>query len=128
MTTKTTTSAPHKLPADLRKARLPASMKRWAFLGAAALPCALLLAFCGYTIHEWWLISTHQIAVVPAPARGATSVVEVPAARLVPVILGSALLAATFAYALLRGSRWTLLGGYLALGLLILAPLVRRVL
>lgn len=101
---------------------------RWAFLAAAAVPCVVLLAFCGIGIHEWWLISTHQIAVIPAPKPGAAMAAEVPAARLVPLILGSGTLAALFAYAFLRGSRGALITAYLAVFLLIGVIYVRRML
>ena len=105
------------------EARLKSS---WAFLAAAAIPCAVLLVFCGVGIHEWWLISTNQIAVIPTPTRGTTSAPEVPAASLLPLILGSGGLAAMFAYALFRGSRGALVGAYLAVGLVIGVTLVRR--
>lgn len=105
-----------------------AARGRWLFVVAAAIPCLALLAFCVIGIHEWWLIGTRQIIVVPTPAPGATSAPEVPAARLVPLILGSGALAAVFAFAWLRGSRRALLGGYLAVGLVIGATLVRRLL
>lgn len=98
------------------------------FVTAAAIPCAALLIFCGVGIHEWWLISTQQIIVVPTPTPGTTSAPEVPAARLVPLILGSGALAALFGYAWLRGSRRALLGAYLAVGFVIGAALVRRML
>jgi len=101
---------------------------RWAFLAAAAIPCVALLVFCGIGIHEWWLISTKQIVVIPTPMPGATSAPEVPAARLVPLILGSGLLAAMFAYALLRGSRGALICGYLTVCLVIGVTYVRRML
>lgn len=98
----------------------------WLFRAAAAIPCAVLLAFCAVGIHEWWLISTHQIAVIPPVTQGMTSAPEVPAARLVPVILGSGILAAMFAYALWRGSRRALGGAYAAVVLVIGVILVRR--
>lgn len=103
-------------------------MKRWLFIAAAAVPCAALLVFCGTGIHEWWLISTHQIAVIPTPVRGATSAPEVPATRLLPLILGSATLAALFAYAGLRGSARVLICAYLAVGLVIAVPRVLHML
>lgn len=108
---------------------MPSNGQRsWIFLAAAAIPCAVLLVFCGVGIHEWWLISTHQIAVIPTPMRGTTSAPEVPAASLLPLILGSGILAAMFAHALLRGSRRALLGAYLAAGFVIGLILVRRML
>lgn len=110
------------------KAAVRPVRSRWIFLVAAAVPCAALLVFCGVGIHEWWLISTNQIAVIPTPRPGATSLPEVPAARLVPMILGSGILAATFAYALLRGSRGALLSAYLAVGLVMAVSYVRHVL
>jgi hypothetical protein len=103
-------------------------VKRLAFLAAAGIPCAVLLAFCAVGLHEWWLISSGQIAVVPTPAPGATSAPEVPASRLVPSILASGILGAMFAYALLRGSRGALISAYLAVGLLIGMTFVRRIL
>lgn len=103
-------------------------VRNWAFLAAAAIPCAALLVFCGVGIHEWWLISTRQIVVIPPPMPGATSAPEVPAARLVPLILGSGALAAMFAYALLRGSRRVLISAYLAVCLVIGAIQIGRML
>lgn len=100
----------------------------WMFRLAAAIPCAVLLSFCAVGIHEWWLISTHQIAVVPPVTRGMTSAPEVPAARLLPLILGSGILAAMFAYALWRGSKRALGSAYVAVGLVIGVTLVRRML
>jgi hypothetical protein len=86
----------------------------------------MLLLLCGVAIREWWLISSGQIAVIPMPVRGQTSVPNVPASSLWPLIAGSGLFAAAFAYALWRGSRRVLIGAYLALLLLIAMPLVRR--
>jgi hypothetical protein len=102
--------------------------RRWAFRAAAAIPCLALLAFCGFAIHEWWLIHSHQIVITPIPRPGESSVPEMPAARLLPFIAGSALLAATFAYALARSSRAALIGGYAIIGLLIVVPYVWRML
>jgi len=102
--------------------------RRWAFLAAAVIPCMALLLFCGVGIREWWLITSHQIAVVPAPTSGATSAPEVPAASLLPLIFGSGILAAMFAYAFVRESRGTLITAYLAVGLLIGVTYVRRML
>jgi hypothetical protein len=101
---------------------------RWAFRAAAAIPCVVLLAFCGFAIHEWWLIHSHQIVITPVPRPGQNSVPEMPAARLLPFIVGSALLAATFAYAVVRSSKAALVGGYVAIALLILVPYVWRLL
>ena len=98
--------------------------KSWIFFAAAAIPCAALLIFSGIGIHEWWLISTHQIVVIPLPARGAASAPEMTGARLAPLILGSGILAALFAYAFLRGSRGVLICAYLAVGLVIAVPYV----
>lgn len=103
-------------------------MKRWAFVAAALIPCTLLLVLCGIGLHEWWLISTNQIVVTPRPTPGAGSVPQVPAQRLLPLIVGSGLLAAWFGYAGWRGSKAALASGYLALALLALAPLIRRLL
>lgn len=100
----------------------------WAFLAAAAIPCVALLLFCGFGIREWWLISTHQIAVIPTPVPGAMSAPEVPAARLVPLILGSGMLAALFAYAFFRGSKRALITAYLAVVLVLGVTYVRRIL
>jgi len=91
---------------------------KWLFVAAAAIPCIAALLFCGVGIHEWWLISTKQIAVIPRPHPGDTSMPEVPASSLLPLILGSGALAATFGYALLRGSRKVLAAGYVAVGLI----------
>lgn len=102
-------------------------MRRWLFLAAAAIPCAALLLFCVVGVHEWWLISTRQIAVIPAPMPGATSAPEVPAARLVPLIVASGALGAMFAYALLKGSRRALLGAWLAVGLVMAVAYFWRV-
>jgi hypothetical protein len=100
----------------------------WIFSAAAGIPCAVLLLLCGVALREWWLISSGQIAVIPAPMPGQHSAVEVPAASLLPLILGSGILAASFAYALLRGSRSVLMCAYLAVFLLIAMPFVRRLL
>ena len=100
----------------------------WIFLAAAAIPCVLLLVFCSVGIREWWLISTQQIVVIPAPTRGGAAPPGLPASALVPLILGSGALAAMFAYALWRGSRRVLYGAYLALCLVIAAPYVWRML
>lgn len=102
--------------------------KRWAFLAAAVVPCAVLLLFCAVTVHEWWLISTNQIVVTPRPSPGVSSVPEVPAERLLPIIVGSGLLAAGFAFAAWRRSRAGLVSAYLALVLVALLPLLRRML
>jgi len=89
--------------------------RRWLFVLAAGLPCLALLVFCVIGAQEWWLISTKQIAVIPMPRPGQASAPEVPAARLVPWVLGSAALAITFAYALARRSTRALALGYAAL-------------
>lgn len=102
-------------------------MKRWAFIAAAAIPCAALLLLCVVGLHEWWLISTGQIVVIPRPVPGTTSAPEVPAARLLPLIVTSGALGAMFAFALLKGSRRALIGAYLAVGLLIAVPHFWRV-
>lgn len=86
----------------------------WLFSLAAALPCLALLLLAGVGLHEWWLIATNQIAVVPMPKAGDAVAVEVPASRVLALVLGSGALAATFGYALLRGSRKALVGGYVA--------------
>jgi hypothetical protein len=90
----------------------------WLLLAAAAIPCVLLLAFCGIAIHEWWLIATRQIAVIPTPRPGDAFAQEVSAASVVPFILGSGALAAMFAFAALRGSRKALITAYAAVGLI----------
>lgn len=100
--------------------------RRWAFIAAAAVPCAVLAAFCVVGIHEWWLISTKQIVVIPAPVPGATSAPEVPAARLLPLILASGALAGAFAFALWSGSRRALFAAYGAVALLIALAILRR--
>ncbi|MGH8442386.1 MAG: hypothetical protein ACRETF_05730 [Nevskiaceae bacterium] len=105
--------------------RVPTS---WLFAAAAAIPCAALLVFCGIGVHEWWLISTRQIAVIPAVTPGTTSAPEVPASSLLPLIFVSAGLAAAFGYAWLRGSRRTLAGAYLALALVIALAVIRKAL
>ena len=92
--------------------------RRWLFLAAAVIPCVLLLLFCGVAAHEWWLIATKQIAVIPTPKPGDSFAQEVSAASVVPFILGSGVLAAIFAYAALRGSRKALIAGYAAVGLI----------
>jgi len=102
------------------------SPNRWAFFAAAGIPCVALLVFCGVGIHEYWLISTQQIVVLPALTPGTTSAPGVPAARLVPLILGSGVLAGLFAYAFLRGSRRALAGAYLAVVVVIGFAVVRR--
>jgi len=102
---------------------------RWLFLVAAGIPCVVLLVFCGVAINEWWLISSNQIAVIPRPTRGgATSVPNVPASALLPMIVGSGLLAATFGYALARRSSKALIGAYLILGLIFGSAYVRHML
>jgi hypothetical protein len=106
----------------------PRVKRSWIFLAAAAIPCVLLLAFCSFWVHEWWLISTHQIVMIPTPKRGQTWASEMPASDLVPVILGSGALAALFGYALFRGSKRVLGCAYLILGLIMVAPLVKRML
>jgi hypothetical protein len=98
----------------------------WWFSLAAALPCLVLLAFAGIGLHEWWLIVTNQIAVVPMPKAGDAVAVEVPASRVLPLVLGSGALAAAFGYALLRGSRKVLGGAYAALALVIGAAAARH--
>lgn len=92
--------------------------RRWLFLAAAAIPCVVLLAFCGIAVHEWWLIATKQIAVIPTPRPGTTFAQEVSAASVVPFILGSGFLAAIFAWAGLRGSSKALIAAYAAVGLI----------
>ena len=92
--------------------------RSWLFLAAAAIPCVVLLLFCGVAAHEWWLIATKQIAVIPTPRPGDTFAQEVSASSVVPFILGSGFLAATFAYAALRGSSKALVAGYAAVGLI----------
>ena len=100
--------------------------RHWLFIAAAALPCAVLALFCAYTIHEWWLISSHQIAVIPAPRPGDTSLPEVPASRLLPFVFGSGVLAALFAFALLRNSMRALVAGYAGLLLVVGQAVVRH--
>lgn len=100
----------------------------WLLVSAAAVPCAALLVFCGIGIHEWWLISTRQIAVIPNVAPGTTSAPEVPAASLLPLIFVSGALAAAFAYAGWRGSRRALGSAYLALALVVLLAVLRKAL
>jgi hypothetical protein len=100
--------------------------RRWLFLLAAALPCLVLLAFCAISVQEWWLIRTQQIAVIPRPQPGQTEAIAVPAAHLVPWMLGSGALAVTFAYALLRRSTRALVAGYLVLLLVVGAAVARR--
>jgi hypothetical protein len=90
----------------------------WLFIAAAAIPCFLLLAFCGVAVHEWWLIATGQIAVIPTPRPGDAFAQEVSASSVVPFIIGSGALAVTFAYAALCGSRKALIAGYAAVGLI----------
>lgn len=103
-------------------------MRHWAFVAAAAIPCAALLLLCVVGLHEWWLISTKQIVVIPTPGPGATSAPEVPAARLVPLIVASGALGAMFAFALLKGSRRALIGAYLAVGLVMVVTYFWRAL
>lgn len=100
--------------------------KRWFFLAAAVIPCGVLLLLCGVAIHEWWLISTHQIVVIPAPRPGDASEPEVPAARLLPLILGSGAVASMFAYAVLRDSRRALISAYLVVFMVIGVAFVRH--
>lgn len=102
--------------------------RNWIFSVAAAIPCAVLLLFCAVAVHEWWLISSGQIAVIPTPAPGASSAPNVPASNLLPLIFGSGILAALFAYALLRRSWRVLIGAYLAVSMLIAGPFVWRML
>ncbi len=92
--------------------------RSWLFIAAAAIPCVAALLFCAVGIQEWWLISTEQIAVIPAPKPGVSTAREVPASSLLPFIFGSGALAATFGYALLRNSRRVLVAGYVAVGLI----------
>ena len=95
------------------------SARRWAFIAAAAIPCIAALLFLGIGIHEWWLISSGQIAVIPAPRPGqAAESVEVSAGSLLPLLLASAALAATFGYALLRRSTRVLVAGYAVVALI----------
>lgn len=100
----------------------------WIFLAAAAIPCVLLLVFCSVAIREWWLISTQQIVVIPAPTRAGPAAPGLPASALVPLILGSGTLAAMFGYALLRGSRRVLYCAYVALCLVVAVPFFWRML
>ena len=102
--------------------------RRWSIVVAAALPGLALAAFCLVAAHESWLIATHQIAVIPKPVPGMTSAPEVPAARLLPLILGSGALAGVFAYAALKPSKKALLYGYLALALVAGIPYALRLL
>ena len=88
----------------------------------------MLLLLAGTGLHEWWLILTNQIAVVPMPKSGDAVAVEVPASRVLALVLGSGALAAAFGYALLRGSKKALIGGYAALALVIAAAWLRQVL
>lgn len=100
----------------------------WPFIVAAAIPCALLLLFAAIGLHEWWLISSGQIVVAPMPQPGEASIPEVPASSLLPLILGSAALAGLFGWALLRGSRRALAGGYAFLLLIVAFGFARRLL
>ena len=100
----------------------------WAFTLAAALPCLALLVFAGIGLHEWWLIVTNQIAVVPMPKAGDAVAVEVPAARVLPLVLGSGALAGVFAWAWWRGSGRALASGYAILLLIVGLALARRLL
>lgn len=108
--------------------RSVAGPRRWTFIAAAAIPCGVLLLFCAAGAREWWLITTGQILVIPAAMAGSSSPHEVPAAQLVPWILGSGALAAAFVHALWRNSRRRLLAAYLATGLALGAVLVIRAL
>jgi hypothetical protein len=96
------------------------------FVAAAGVPCVLLLIFCATGAHEWWLITTQQIVVAPSPKPGMTSIPEVPASSLLPLIFGSAALAAAFGYALLRRSGTALVAAYAAVLLLAGAAVVLR--
>jgi hypothetical protein len=96
--------------------------RSWPFTLAAAIPAGVLLLYCAVGLHEWWLIASGQIAVIPAPKPGDTSMPEVPAASLLPLIFVAGAMAAGFIWAWLRGSRRILQGSYLALlGLIALA-------
>lgn len=107
---------------------MAAASRRWTFIAAAAIPCGVLLLFCVAGAREWWLITTGQILVIPAAMAGSSAPHEVPAARLVPWILGSGALAAAFAQALWRDSRRLLLAAYLVTGLALGAVLTVRAL
>lgn len=107
---------------------MTAPARTWLFIAAAAIPCALLLLFAATGLHEWWLISSKQIVVAPMPRPGESSLPEVPASRLLPLIAGSAALAGLFGWALLRGSRRALAGGYAILLVLVAVAVARRVL
>lgn len=100
----------------------------WSFTFAAALPCLALLLFAGIGLHEWWLIATNQIAVVPMPRPGDAVAPEVPASRVMLLVAGTLALAATFGYALWKGSRKALAGGYFALLLVVGLAVLKRAL
>ena len=107
---------------------MSAPRRDWLFVAAAAIPCALLLVFAATGLHEWWLISSKQIVVAPMPRPGESSLPEVPASSLLPLIVGSAALAGLFGWALLRGSRRALAGGHAILLLLVAFAFARRML
>jgi len=90
----------------------PAAPRSWLFIAGAVIPGLAALLFCAVGINEWWLISSGQIAVIPAPTPGVTEAQEVRAWTLLPFIAGSGAIAAAFGYALLRGSRKALIAGY----------------
>jgi hypothetical protein len=100
----------------------------WPLRLAAALPCVVLLGFCGIGIHEWWLIVSHQAVVIPVPVPGQKWAEELPATSLLPFILGGAALAAVFAYAAIRLSKRALIWGYVALLIVASLPLIRHAL
>lgn len=89
------------------------------FIAAAALPCVVMVLFCVLTIHEWWLIASEQVAVIPSLKPGQSSAEQVPASRLLPFAFVSGALAAVFAWAIVRNSRRALVGGYVAILLIV---------
>lgn len=95
---------------------------RIAFVVAAGLPALALLAFAAIGVHEWWLIHTHQITVIPRPVPGQSSVPNMPASNALILAAASAAFAGLFAYAWLRRSRLALAGGWLLLVMLAVAP------
>ena len=86
---------------------------RWLFVLAAGIPCVVFFIILCVGVHEWYLVATHQVVVIPRPQKGDVSVPNMPASDLYPWIFVSGALTAAFAYALMRNSTRILKAGWL---------------
>lgn len=100
--------------------------KRRLFLVAAAIPAVLFLGIFLFGLNDWYMITTHQLVVIPRPLKGQTSVPNMPASDLYPWIIATGTLTATFGYALWRRSKRALAGGYFLIFVIVAQAWIRH--